>query len=52
MAPTTSSSRFTDGALLRNDPQSISIRVLDVPGVNVSRKQSPSSLRRYIRTVT
>ena len=52
MAPTTSSSRFTEGAPFRNDPQSMSIRVLDDPEANDSRKQSPSSLSRYIRTVT
>jgi hypothetical protein len=41
--------RWIDGPVFRNEPQSISKRLLDLPAVNVMRKQSPSSLSRNMQ---
>src|SRR4051794_33807652 len=48
MAFVTTSRRAADPVLLRNDPQSMRMRLFAVPAVKVTRKQSPSSSRRYI----
>ena len=42
-------SRVAEAVVFLNEPQSISIRLFEAPAVNVSRKQSPSSSRRYMQ---